>query len=310
MLSFDPPEAKSAEITVDDVERARVIEGAAALLDRFYVLPDVAKRTVTKLRAQEKRGDYKGITDAQVLAVRLEDDLRALTSDQHVAVDFFAKPRPPQEPTARPRSDPRRIAANNCGFEKAEHYPPNIGYLKLTAFEEPDICASTAIAAMNFLANSDALIIDLRECPGGAPRMAALLISYLFAEATHLDDFYDRAANTTEELWTEPYLPGKKLSDKAVYVLTSRRTFSSSELFSYDLQSLHRATLIGETTGGGAHPTAPHRIDAHFFIRVPFGRFINAITKTDWEGTGVEPDIKVPAANALDEAMKRARGEQ
>src|SRR6185312_15072358 len=125
---------------------------------------------------------------------------------------------------------------------------------------------------------------------------------------THLDDIYDRKENTTEQLWTFPYMPGKKFTGKPVYVLTSSRTFSVGEEFSFDLKSLKRATLVGETTGGGAHPMAPHRIDGHFFIRVPFGRIMNPITKADWESTGVEPDVKVPAADALDEALKLARG--
>jgi C-terminal processing protease CtpA/Prc len=85
-------------------------------------------------------------------------------------------------------------------------------------------------------------------------------------------------------------------------VLTAKRTFSAAELFSYDLKRLKRATLIGETTGGGAHTVAPHQIDHHFFIRVSFDQFVNPITKTNWENTGVEPDIMVPAADALDEA--------
>jgi C-terminal processing protease CtpA/Prc len=123
----------------------------------------------------------------------------------------------------------------------------------------------------------------------------------------HLDDIDDHQENMTEQLWTIPYLPGKKFTGKPVLVLISGRTFSASEELAYDLKSLKRATLIGETTGGGAHTVAPHRIDEHFFIRVPFGRFVNPITKTDWEGTGVEPDIKVSAANALDEALRRAR---
>ena len=129
----------------------------------------------------------------------------------------------------------------------------------------------------------------------------------LFDEPTHLDDIYDRGQNSTEQLWTFPYIPGKKLTGKAVYVLTSNRTFSAGEEFSYDLKSLSRATVVGEATGGGAHLVAPHRIDDHFFIRLPFGRFINPITRTDWEGTGVEPDIKVAAPDALDEALKCIR---
>jgi C-terminal processing protease CtpA/Prc len=161
---------------------------------------------------------------------------------------------------------------------------------------------------MNFLADSDTLIFDLRDNHGGAPRMAALIASYLFDEPTHLDDLYDRGKNTVEQLWTFPYMPGKKFTGKAVYVLTSNRTFSVGEEFSFDLKNLKRATLIGETTGGGAHTTAPHRIDDHFFIRVPFGRFMNPITQADWEGTGVAPDIEAAAADALDEALRQARG--
>jgi hypothetical protein len=310
LLGLAPADTKPAEIVLDEAERSRVVEGAARLLQEFYVFPDVAKRTASRLEAQQRRGDYRGITDGEVFAVRLSDDLTALSGDKHFGVDYFTRDMPPEEPSSRPHPDPRKLAASNCGFEKADHYPPNIGYLKLNVFAEPDLCTSTAVAAMNFLADSDTLIIDLRDNHGGAPRMAALLSSYLFDEPTHLDDVYDRKENSTEQLWTFPYMPGKKFTGKAVYVLTSSRTFSVGEEFSFDLKSLKRATLVGETTGGGAHPMAPHRIDGHFFIRVPFGRFMNPITKADWESTGVEPDVKVPAADALDEALKRARSGQ
>ena len=136
--------------------------------------------------------------------------------------------------------------------------------------------------------------------------MVAVICSYLFDERIHLDDIEDHQENTTEQLWTIPYLPGKKFTGKPVLVLVSGRTFSASEELAYDLKSLKRATLVGETTGGGAHTVAPHRIDEHFFIRVPFGRFVNPITKTDWEGAGVEPDVKVTAQEALDLARKLA----
>jgi hypothetical protein len=305
LLSVDPAGEASTRITVDEAERKRVIDGAVRLLDEFYVFPDVAKRVAAKLKSQQKRGAYRDIADAQMFAILLSDDLVALSGDKHIGVDFFTEAMPDEAPS-RPTPDPRELAQRNCGFEKAEHYSPNIGYLKLTDFDVPEHCAATAIAAMNFLADSDALIIDLRANRGGSPYMTALISSYLFEERTHLGDIYDRAQNTTEQLWTSSYLPGKKLSGKPIFVLTSARTFSAGEQFSYDLKALKRATLIGETTGGGAHPTAPHRIDDHFFIRVPFGRFINPVTQTDWEGTGVEPDVKVSAAEALDVAKRLA----
>jgi hypothetical protein len=306
LLSLDSPGESSTRIAVDEGERSRVIDGAVKLLNQFYVFPDVAESVSAKLRREQKRGAYRNITDAETFAIRLSDDLAALSGDRHIGVDFWTEAVPDEPPPTRPHSDPQVLAARNCGFEKAEHYSPNAGYLKINWFDEPQYCAATAMAAMNFLADSEALIVDLRENHGEAPQMSALVSSYLFDERTHLEDIYDRRQNSTEQLWTFPHLPGKKFTGKPIFVLTSSRTFSAGEQFSYDLKALKRATLIGETTGGGAHPMSPHRIADHFVIRVPFGRFINPVTKTDWEGTGVEPDIKVSAADALDIAKKLA----
>jgi C-terminal processing protease CtpA/Prc len=159
---------------------------------------------------------------------------------------------------------------------------------------------------MNYLAHADAIIIDLRENGGGDPKMIALVSTYLFSKPTHLNDLWERKSNTTQQYWTLPYVPGNRLEDKPAYVLTSKRTFSGAEEFSYNLKNLKRATIVGETTGGGAHPVRGQRIDDHFIIGVPFARAINPISKTNWEGTGVEPDVKVPAAEALATAQKLA----
>jgi hypothetical protein len=301
------PGAKVQEITLDAAERDRVIESAAKLLDELYVFPDVGKKLSAALRKAEKRSTYRTITDGQILAWRLSDDLWAIAHDGHLGVRFSKEALPPDEPGAGPDQAARqRLLAGNCGFEKAEHLVPNIGYLKFNEFADPAICAPTAAAAMNFLVDSDALIIDLRDNHGGGG-MVDFIASYLFAEPTHLTDNYKRQGNATEESWTLPYVPGKKFIGKPVFVLTSRRTFSAAEAFCYALKTLKRATLIGETTGGGAHPMDPKRIDDHFSVMVPTGRSVSPITKTDWEGTGVEPDIKVAAPDALDEALKRAR---
>jgi C-terminal processing protease CtpA/Prc len=285
-----------------------VIGSVAKLIEEFYVFPDLAKSMSAVLRIREKRGAYRKIAEGDLLAVRLTDDLLAVGHDKHLSVRFSSEILPPDD-IAKP-TDPlvrERLASSNCGFEKAEHLAPNIGYLKFNFFADPEICASTAAAAMNFLADSDALILDVRDNHGGMGGMVEFISSYLFAESTHLDDVYRRRENATYESWTLAYVPGKKFVDKPVLVLTSKRTFSAAEDLCYALKNLKRATLIGETTGGGAHPVDPHRIDDHFSIIVPSGRSISPITKTDWEGTGVEPDIKVHAAAALDEALRRAR---
>jgi len=305
LLSAVPTGAYSKKLKVDEPERTRVIDVAAKLLDDYYLYPDVARKVSAKIKALQAQGEYRGITDGEIFAVRLGDDMVASSGDKHIGVDFFAR----SAPGPQPARDSQWLAATNCGFATAGHFPPNIGYLELSSFDDPKYCTRTAVAAMNFLADSDALIIDLRQNHGGAPRMTALLASYLFDNRTHFDDIDSPGTHHIEHLWTLPNLPGKKFLGRPVFVLTSSSTFSAAEEFAYDLKSLKRATVVGETTGGGAHAEAPHKIDDHFYIRIPFARFVNPITGTDWEGTGVEPNVKVSAAEALTVAEKLAAGE-
>jgi C-terminal processing protease CtpA/Prc len=201
----------------------------------------------------------------------------------------------------------RQMEQINCGFEKLEILPGNVGYLKFNMFANPEICGATATTAMAFLQNVAALIVDMRDNGGGDPAMVAHVSTYLFADRTHLNDLWTRSTGETKEYWTLPELPGKRLAAQPVYVLTSSRTFSGGEEFTYNLKSLGRATIVGETTGGGAHPVRGERIDDRFTIAVPFARAINPITQTNWEGTGVAPDIAVPAADALEKAKELVR---
>lgn len=305
-----PPGTKLSDLNfkIDRAMRAKVIDAAVAALNESYVFPDTAKKMEESVRAHQKKGDYDSITDGDDFAKRLTDDFQAVSHDKHLHVTFSPAPLPDMEAQ---RPDPKREAEErkamehiNCGFEKAEILEGNVGYLKFDFFANPEICGPTAVASMNFLANTDAIIFDLRENGGGDPKMVALLSSYLFAERTHLNDLWTRKGDITDQYWTLPYVPGKRLDGKPAFVLTSSHTFSGGEEFTYNLKTLKRAAIIGETTGGGAHPVRGHRITEHFGIGVPFARAINPITHTNWEGTGVEPDVKVPAADALTTAKK------
>jgi C-terminal processing protease CtpA/Prc len=290
-----------------------VIDGAIANLDSFYVFPEVAKRIADSLQARLGRGAYNEYANAMSFAFRLNDDVRAIGHDKHMRVDYSARPLPVQQASSSPPPDvvarrQKQMDEMNCGFVKVEQLEGNIGYLKFNAFADPELCAGTASAAMNFVAASRALIIDLRDNGGGSPAMVDYIASYLFSQRTHLNDLWTRRTNKTEEFWTRDTLPGRRFGgEKPVYVLTSSRTFSGGEEFTYDLKSIKRATIVGETTGGGAHPVSGHRINDHFIIGVPFARAINPTTHTNWEGTGVEPDVKVPAADALTTAERLAR---
>jgi C-terminal processing protease CtpA/Prc len=157
---------------------------------------------------------------------------------------------------------------------------------------------------MDLLADTDALVIDLRNCGGGDPETVMLFASYLFDQPTHLNDIYWREDNHTDVRWTTATVPGRKYgSARPVYLLTSQDTFSGCEDFAYALKNAGRATLIGENTGGGAHAGSPHRLGAHFMMFVPSGKPINPVTHTDWEGVGVKPDIASSADDALDVAQ-------
>jgi len=307
-----PPNLTAADmdITVDAAMRARILDGIDAKLTEFYIYPPVAKKMIKAMRDHDKAGDYTAITSGAELARKLSDDLRAVSHDGHLRVEFMPERVPEgdrDEPTPDEKDRMREeLARMHCGFVAAKKLDGNIGYIKLDMFAPDDICGPEATKSFAAIEGVDAVIIDLRDNGGGQPEMVSYVASYLFAKRTHVNDLYDRKNNKTTQYWTKPDVPGTKLATQPVYVLTSKRTFSGAEEFSYDVQTQKRATIVGETTGGGAHPTAGKRLDDHFVISVPFARPINPITKKDWEGTGVVPDVKVSADDALETATKLA----
>lgn len=309
--------AQQADRTIGTAERADVIRGVIDRLNAAYVFPDVARKMEEDIRARLERHEYDSITSASALATTLTAHLQAVSHDKHLRVLYRAEgfPAAPADPGPEERA---RIVAQsrrlNFGFERVERLPGNIGYLDLREFSGLGEAAETAVAAMNFLANTDALVIDLRQNGGGSPAMIGLISGYLFDDVVHLNDFYWRESDETRQFWTSAHVQGRRFGEKKpVYVLTSGRTFSAAEEFTYNLTSLKRATIVGETTGGGAHPGGPRRINEHFAVWVPAGRAINPITKTNWEGTGIDPDVKVEARLALKtahlDALKKLQAE-
>jgi hypothetical protein len=305
LAAQEPP-----DFTVTPQERVAAIEGAIRSLNENYVFPDVAKTMEQALRARVAKGEYASITSAKELSKKLTDDLRTVSNDKHLGVRYYADGTPDfaAPPSAeRERNNREWMQKVNYGFEKVERMQGNVGYVDIRGFVDPKAGGETASAAMSFVGNADALIVDLRNNGGGEPAMIAYVLSYLFDEPTHLNDIWERVGDKTQQWWTMPHVPGIRFGGtKPVYVLTSNRTFSGGEEFAYNLKNLKRATLIGETTGGGAHPVQPFRISEHFGIGVPFARAISPITKTNWEGTGVTPDIAMPRDEALDAAYVMA----
>lgn len=300
------------DVPLTPAARDEVLEKCVTTLRERYVFPDVAKKMEQAIRERIARKEYDAITSSRAFADKLTEHLRAVSNDLHLRVRFEGAPIPDaparRAPTEEDLAAERaREALMNFGFERVERLHGNVGYLDLRQFAPGDVIADTAAAAMTFLANTDALIIDLRENGGGAPEGVALLCSYLFGETpVHLNDLYHRPSDETTEFWTEKSVAGKRYLGRDVFVLTSRDTFSAAEEFAYNLKHLKRAQIVGERSGGGAHPGESRRLSPNFRMFVPTGRAINPITKSNWEGTGVEPDVDVPAPIALKTAHKLA----
>ena len=292
---------------LDAAERRSIIDGVIARLNEAYVFPDTAKAMETALRARQRRGEYDRITSSQAFAESLTAHLQAVSRDRHLRVRYVARGVPAGPGGDGPSPDDREQARTfgrrmNFGFERVERLPGNVGYLEIRSFgfDTADV-SSVAANAFNLLGNTDALIIDVRRNGGGSPHMVAQVSSYLFgAEPVHLNSLYWRPYNRTDDFYTSRKVAGTRYGpDRPVYVLTSRNTFSGAEEFTYNLQTRKRATIVGDTTGGGAHPGGPRRVTDYFAVWVPSGRAINPITKTNWERVGVRPDIAVASDQAL-----------
>lgn len=304
------------DIPIDAAAKAEVIRNLARGLRQAYVFPEVGERAAAMVEKRLANKEYDSVTTSRAFGELLTGQLLEVAKDKHLRVRYSSQVLPNASGDLGRGGPPVGMVSqqrkNNFAFERVERLGGNIGYLKLNGFMDPAGAGAVAAGAMAFLANTDALIIDLRQNGGGRPDMVALLASYFFpADAkVHLNDLANRVEGTTNyetmESWTMPNLPGGRYLDKPVYILISPRTFSGAEEFAYDLQALKRATIVGETSGGGANPGGPLRLGDHFEAFMPRGHAINPITKTNWEGVGVQPDVKAPQEDALTTAQTLA----
>jgi Peptidase family S41 len=297
-----------APVAIDPAERHRVIVAAAENLRTHYYDSTLAQSAANVLVSQENSSADAHAADGASLAALLTSQMRGVTHDMHLEVVYSQTNLPPAPvaPSAAALAAYRQtLLQQNCALEKASILPPNIGYLKINAFPDPSICGSQFRSAMASLDHSRALIVDLRDNRGGDPAMVALVSGYLFNRP---QPWYN-PREATPSLLAAP-VPGSHLGDKPVYILTSKLTFSAAEHFTYNLKMLHRATVVGEITGGAAHAGTFHRLDDHFGMGIPEFRIINPYSDRDWEGVGIAPDVQVKAATALTTAVTLARQAQ
>jgi hypothetical protein len=276
--------------------KSSTIARVVTLINANYVFENVGEKTGEHLQAKMKAGAFDDIKDIPSFARALTQEVQSINHDKHMRI----RPNPGGDGGRRKSDD------GGGGFYESKMLDNNIGYVDMRGFMRASIASKYADEHMKKLSNADAIIIDMRKNGGGSPDMVQYFCSYFFDKRVHLNSLYWRKAKRTDEFWTID-VEGKKLPDVPLFVLTSSYTFSGGEEFCYNMQTQKRATLIGETTGGGANPGEMFTVNDQLVIFIPTGRAINPITKTNWEGTGVVPEVKVPADEALTKAIELAK---
>jgi hypothetical protein len=295
--------------------RARLVDTLADKVARRYLDEKKGAQIAAALRQAERHGEYDEIRSPGEFARVMTSELIRFSDDQHMRVVFEPGDVPisPERNFPSPPTDEQSLPAwlidrlgrymARFGVEEVTQADGGIGYLRLDGFYRPYLSAEKFAAAMDRLADSQALIIDLRNNGGGSMESVALLASYFFDQPTHLSDVVAPRSGERLHMWTRRNIEGRRYgSIRPVYILTSRATFSAAEDFAYALQTRKRATVVGEVTRGGAHPTAAFRISAHFVAVLPVAESISPITHANWEGAGVRPDVAVQAGKACDVA--------
>jgi C-terminal processing protease CtpA/Prc len=296
---------------LDKNAKTKIINKISKILKNNYIFLDKAKQMSDFLKSKLNNNEYDSITDGAVFGQVLTRDLQSVSSDKHLRVNFnpeySARLKEMEEKNVNPEEEKEfveNMKYENFAFKKVERLDGNIGYIDFRNFAPSKYSKDVVAATMEFISNTNAVIIDMRYNGGGDPDGVRLICSYFFGDkSVHLNDLYYRPEDKTYEFWTLKKVDGKKMPDKDLYILTSSYTFSGAEEFTYNMKNLKRATIVGEVTGGGAHPGGTVRVDDNFVIFVPTGRAINPITKTNWEGTGVTPDVQVTQDKALETAQ-------
>ena len=300
-------------------EKKIVLKLISEKLLASYINLDLAKEMSAMIISNSKK--YKSISNQKEFSTVITKDLQKVSKDLHLKVNFEPKRiaqskriMPANIKLKRDKMMAMKMAEINFGFTETKVLNGNIGYLNLRMFADMKYAKETATAAMNFLKNTNAIIIDLRNNGGGVPNMMQLLSSYFTGKKpVLLSNFYERKTNNKTQLFTLESIDGKRRTNTPLYILTSKKTFSAAEAFTYTLKHLNKAIVVGETTRGGANRTKRVNLNNNFTISIPYIEATHPVTKTNWEGKGVKPTIKstkkdafiIAYIDALDKTIKR-----
>ncbi|MES2515443.1 MAG: S41 family peptidase [Bacteroidota bacterium] len=236
----------------------------------------------------------------------LTKDILSIHNDEHFYIEYnpqLAKLYSAPLDSNYAKEQLRVNRSKNYGFKKIEILHGNIGYIDISyfAYLTPE-AERTANAAFDLLSNCNAVIIDLRYGLGGQPEMVSCILKHFLKDETLLMSSTIRNQPGKHLYYSEPDSNYTTLYDKPLYILTSYKTFSAGEMVAYSLKNLHRATLVGEQTRGGAHNSPKSFLYGDYIISLPHGKAHSKLTNSNWEGVGVEPDIKATAETSLERA--------
>jgi C-terminal processing protease CtpA/Prc len=303
---------RAQEQTLTDEQKEETVNNIGQLLIDYYVFADIGELCAAHLKTIMEKGYFDSVTDKKEFSDLLTQELQSISKDKHMRVRVERQMMDEQgssNPLFEQFKFRQEDKVNNYGFRKVEMLDSGIGYIDLRGFSQEPQAFDLAVSSMKLISNSNAVIFDLRKNNGGNPEMIKFILSYFFEKPTHLNDLYWREGDLTEEFWTTEKVDGTKMSNVPLFVLTSSKTFSAGEEFTYNVQTQKRGVIIGEVTGGGANPGGTFPAGNGFIVFIPTGRAINPITKTNWEGVGIKPDIETPADDALDKALELAKAE-
>jgi tetratricopeptide (TPR) repeat protein len=289
-------------------ERKAIIKKIVDSLEFYYVNYDIGKKIGLQLKINEKKGLYNDIKNPDTLAFKLTETLRSVNGDLHLSVSYSPK-KAPNSINNNNLDDHKQALAFNYGVPEVKILNGNIGYMKIISFSNWNFFEKTKsvmITSMKFLENSDAIIFDVRDNRGGVPNLVAFLCSYLFNEKVHLAQYYHRYRNDGYGLYTYKYIPGKRLAKVPVFILVNDKSASAAEEFAYFLKHQKRATVIGQSTMGAGYGVMSHRLNDRFVVYISSEEDINPITKTNFEGVGVIPNIKTKKDSTFNTAKSLA----
>jgi hypothetical protein len=309
-------------VTASTTDTAALVDKLADELRDYFVFPDVALRYGAAVKARQAAGAYAAITDPAALAKAITADLQAVAKDGHLRVF------PPSSSAGTSGAGPHPMAVPSESIPASGWLADGVAYIRFDLFPGDPKTLERLGQFIATHAGARTLIIDARGHFGGGLAEMDLLYAHLFTKETGLAMMETRAAveaagaaplQDGPHLLRQPSDPSivrrlhvakpaarPLLGDAKVFLLTSRRTGSAGEHLAMTLKRTHRATLIGESTYGAAHYGGKIDLPGGFWAFVPGGRSYDPDTGLSWEGTGVAPDVAMPAAEALNRALQMA----